>query len=279
MPALVMKTVSFSLCLSLFVTLGQEIQVERATEEEARQVQEVADAFERRMRETRDVASLNDLFLSDYVRLQREEEKALSPGQALDLIPSIPLWIKADLAAHVAQRDWERFQFAHFNLQYYFVLLIASRLKLAEIDNGHNDFREKLFPAEVLALLRADPFLRGQYGGGVDNKKYSIDTVDELKSLISTLEQVTLKLRQDFLKNPPEQTRIFKENLRHASRKETTDNRLILPDVYGTRESRLGFPVGTRFFHRITSDEMFELSLVKTDTGVKIVWARVYPFN
>ena len=85
-----MKSVSLSLCLSLFLTLGQEIQVERATEEEARQVQEVADAFERRMRETRDVEALNDLFLSDYVRLQREEEMVLNPGQSVDLIPSIP---------------------------------------------------------------------------------------------------------------------------------------------------------------------------------------------
>ena len=110
MPALIIKTVSFGLCLSFFFIFGQEIQVERATEEEARQVQEVANAFERRMRETRDVEALNDLFLSDYVRLQREEEKVSNPGQSLDLIPSIPLWIKADLAAQVAQRDWERFQ-------------------------------------------------------------------------------------------------------------------------------------------------------------------------
>lgn len=280
MPAVITKTLSFSLCLILFVTLDQEIQVERATEEEARQVQEVANEFERRMRETRDVESLNDLFLRDYVRLQREEEKALNPGQSLDLIPSMPLWVKADLVPQVAQRDWERFQFAHFNFQYYFILLLVSRLKLAEIANVNDDFREKLYPAEVLALLRADPILRGPYGSGVDNKNHAIDTVEELTSLISTLEQVTLKLRQAFLKNPPEQTRIYQENLRHARKKEPSDsNRLIWPDLYGTRERRLGFPRGTRFFHRITADEMFELSLVKTDTGMKIVSARVYPFN
>ena len=264
----------------MFITHGQEIQVERATDEEARQVEEVANAFERRMTETRDVASLSDLFLSDYVRLQREEEKALSRGQALDLIPSIPLWIKADVAAQVAQKDWERFEYAHLNLQYYFILLLVSRLKLTEIGHGKGDFRKKLFPADVLALLRADPVLRGPYGMGVDNQKHTIDSVDELKSLISTLEQVTLKLRQNFLKNPPEQTPIYLENVRRSSKKETNDkNRLIWPDVYGTRERMLGFPKGTRFFHRITADEMFELSLVKTDAGMKIVSARMYPFN
>ncbi len=280
MSALITKIIIFSLCLFLFEAHGAEIYVERATEEEARQVQQVADAFERRMRETRDVALLNDLFLSDYVRLQREEEKALNPGQSLDLITSIPLWIKADAAAQVAQRDWERFQFAHFNFQYYFVLLLVSRLKATEIENGKDDFRDKIYPAEVLALLRADPVLGGPYGSGVEKQKNTIDTVDELESLISTLEQVTLKLRQDFLKNAPEQTPIYQANLRHAGKKETTDlNRLIWPDVYGTRERRLGFPLGTRFFHRITADEMFELSLVKTETGMKIVSVRVYPFN
>lgn len=280
MPALITKTISFSLCLISFFTHAQDLQVERATEEEARQVQEVADAFQRRMRETRDVASLNDLFLNDYVRLQREEEKALSPGQSLDLIESMPLWIKAEPAAQVTQRDWERFQFAHLNLQYYWILLLVSRLKVSEIEKPNDDFREKLFPADVLALLRADPVLGGPYGRGVANEKHTIDTVDEFRSLISTLEQVTLKLRQDFLKHPPEQTRIYQANLRRAPKRQTTDpNRLIWPDVYGTRERRLGFPLGTRFFHRITADEMFELWLVKTDTGMKIVWVRVYPFN
>lgn len=280
MPARITKTLIVILCLT-FVAHGQdEIQVERATEEEARQVQEVTNTFERRMRETRDVASLNDLFLSDYVRLQREDAKALNPGQSLDLIPSIPLWIKADAAAQVAQSEWERFQFAHLNFQYYFVLLLASRLKVAEIERLNDDFRLKLYPADVLALLRADPVLGGPYGRGEESQKHTIDTVAELKSLINTLEQVTLKLRKDFLKNPPEQTRIYRENSRRARKKETVDpNRLIWPDVYGTREFRLGFPRGTRFFHRITADEMFELSLVKTDTGMKIVSVRVYPFN
>lgn len=51
------------------------------------------------------------------------------------------------------------------------------------------------------------------------------------------------------------------------------------PNVYGTEEARLGFPKGTRFFHWITGDSLFELWIVKSENGMKIVWAQVYPFN
>ena len=115
-----MRTICCSLSVILFAAFGkavpvtmqqansnQEIVVERATEEEARQVQEVADAFEKRMRETRDVASLSDLFIADFVRLQMEEEKASHPGQPLVLIPSIPLSIEADLTSKVTQQEWK----------------------------------------------------------------------------------------------------------------------------------------------------------------------------
>ena len=276
-----MKLVCCSLVLILFAALGgavnsnQEIVVERATEEEARQVQEVANAFEKRIRETRDAVSLRDLFISDFMRLQMDQENVSRSGEPAVSIPSVPLSIEAGLISKVTREEWERFYFGNLNFRYYFVLLIASRLKAGEIENGKGDFRRKLFPPEVLALLQEDPFLKGEYGSE-NNQKYTVETVEEFRSLITTMERVSLILRQRFIKNPPESTRIYQQNLRRASDK---GDRRIQPDVYGTRETRLGFPLGTRFFHRLTADSMFELWLVKTDAGIKITWARVYPFN
>lgn len=264
----------WSLSLILLVTFPQELHVERPTEEETRQAQEVADKFERVMRETRDAVALQDLFLSDFMRRQIEQEKM--PGGPLVSIPSLPLTISSDLIAHVSQNEWERLYVAQLNFRYYFVLLIASRLKPGEIENSKEDFRQKLFPADVLTLLQADPFLRQQYGSDNDQMKSNIETIQELRSLISTLERATLILRGRFLKNPPERTDIYQENLRHASVNAT---RSIQPDVSSAPESMLGFPKGTRFFHRLTADSLFELWLVKTDRGMKIAWARVYPFN
>jgi hypothetical protein len=185
-----MKSLACILCL--FLLAAQEIAVERATEEETRQVHEVADAFERRMRETRDVAALSDLFLDDFVRLQMDEEKASRPGERLVLIDSMPLSMKVELASKVAQQDWQRFKTAHFNLTYYFVLLIARRFEAeSDLGKGPDELFRKAFPADVLKLLRGDPILRGHYGVKGVEPRYTIESVDELRSLIKTLEQVT----------------------------------------------------------------------------------------
>jgi hypothetical protein len=251
--------------------------VERATEEEARQVQEVTDAFERRMRETRDAASLKDLFLDDFMRLRM---KALYPNEPVSLIESIPLSLKNDLATQVTQRDWERFYAAQLNMRYYFVLLIVSRVKPNDLKEPDDSFMRKLYPVEVLNLLQRDPFLKGEYGLEHDHTKHQIETVADFLSLIATLDRAALLLRQHFLKHPPEQTLLYQENLRLASQEQKTQSTgLIGPQVYVTEESRLGFAKGTRFFQRLTADSMFELSLVKTNNEIKIAWARVYPFN
>lgn len=285
-----MSTIQLGLWLIFFATFGEvapvtiadqdPLVVERATEEEARQVQEVSDAFERRMRETRDVGSLKDLFLNDFMRLQIAAEKTSSPDQPVSLIPSIPLSLQSDLATQVSQRDWERFYAARLNLRYYFVLLLVSRAKTSDLKNPKASLMRQLYPVEVLTLLQADPFVKGEYGLEHDHNRHEIETLEEFLSLITTLDQAALMLRQRFVKHPPEQTRIYQENLRRATNEQKTRHTgLIWPHVYGTDESRLGFPKGTRFFHRITADSLFELWFVKTDNAIKIVWAQVYPFN
>lgn len=118
------------MCLSLvFMTNVRAYQdplvVQRATDEEAREVQEVSDAFERRMRETRNVALLKDLFLDDFMRLRIKE---IYPNGPVSLFESIPLSLRGDLATQVSQNDWEKFYAARLNLRYYLVLLIVSRL-------------------------------------------------------------------------------------------------------------------------------------------------------
>ena len=287
-----MSFIRLGLCLLFLVTYVEIVSaavtpatqdplvVERATEEEARQVQEVSDTFERRMRETRDAASLKDLFLEDFVRLHVNAEMTSYPDKPISLLESIPLSLKRDLAPQVSQQDWERFYAARLNLRYYFVLLLVSRTKYSDLDKPNDSLMQKLYPADVLTLLQANPFVKGEYGLEHDHNRHQIETLEEFSSLINTLDQAAMMLRQRFLKHPPEQTRIYQENLRRASNEhEGRKTGLIWPHVYGTGESRLGFPKGTRFFHRITADSMFELSMVKTDNGIRIVWASVYPFN
>ena len=279
------------ICLALWlITLGgstcvtasqDPLVVERATEEEARQVQEVADAFERRMRETRDVALLKDLFLDGFLRLKRQNTQAADPNQPVSLIESIPLSLKSDVASQVSERDWERFYAARLNLRYYFILLFVSRAKPSDLKEPDDAVIRKIYPNEVISLLQANPFIKGEYGLQHDHNKHLVETLDDFLAIVNTLDRATLMLRQRFLKDPPEETRIYKEHLRRAAAENRTVRKegLIWPHVYGTDQTWFGFPKGTRYFHRITADSMFELSFVKTDHGIKIVSARVYPFN
>lgn len=255
--------------------------VERATEEEARQVQEAADAFERRMKETRDVALLKDLFLEDFLRRKRQAKQAADPQQPVPLIESIPLSLKSDVASQVSERDWEKFYTARLNLRYYFILLFVSRAKPSDLKEPDDAVIRKLYPNEVLSLLQGNPFIKGEYGLQHDHTKHLVETLHDFKAIVTTMDRAALMLRQRFLKDPPEETRIYKENLRRAAKENRTVRKegLIWPHVYGTDQSWFGFPKGTRYFHRITADSMFELSFVKTDKGIKIVSARVYPFN
>ena len=253
-----MSLLRLGLCLVFFLTLSETVSVpfthatqdpivvEQVTGGEARQVQEISDTFERRMRETRDVNSVKYLFVEDFMRRQIQAAKDFNAGHPVFLIPGIPLSIGTDLATQVSQSDWERLYVARLNFRYYSVLLVASRLKPSDLKK--ENFTQKLFPSEIFRVIQANPFLRAEYGTEGEPKKYKIETLDEFRSLTDTLEQLTAILRQRFLKHPPE---------RHA------------PKEQG----------GGRGFHRITSDGMFELWFVKTDTGIKIAWARVYPFN
>ena len=269
-------------CISLiFMTSAHAYQdplvVERATVEEARQVQEVADAFERRMTETRDAGLLKDLFLDDFMRLRIN---AAYPNAPVSLFESIPLSLKGELATEVSRRDWERFFAARLNLRYYLILLLVSRVKPKEMKEPNDSLMRKLYPPEVLTLLQHDPYLKGDYGLPHDHSKHQVETLDDFLSLVTTLDRAAVMLREFLLKHPPEQTRIYQENFRLASNEQKTRRTgLIWPHVYGTDEARLGFPKGTRFFHRITADGMFELWFVKTENGIKITWAQVYPFN
>jgi hypothetical protein len=49
--------------------------------------------------------------------------------------------------------------------------------------------------------------------------------------------------------------------------------------VYIQIGGRAGFPEGTRFFRLRTTPEFFDLTLVRTDGGMKLVWAKVYLFD
>ena len=232
----------------------------RPTEQEAREAREVAAAFITRILKTRDIATLKDMYVADFVRRPLEmEQTALGDfGSSLSY--------RADLEAEADPREWESFYAAQVNLNYFRALYYLA--------TGHNILTHEprmseVYPPEVVALLNTNPLLAAES----PDKKYRIETVEELRGVIATLERAAALMRERFVKQPPEQTERYRENVRAWSAKEPEEA------VYVQTGDWYGLPEGTRFFRLRTAPQLFDLTLVRTGEGMKVVWATVYPFN
>jgi hypothetical protein len=233
---------------------------ERPTEQQAREAREVAAAFMSRIQETRDIAAVKDMYVADFVRRKLESERvALSDfGSSLSY--------RADSEAKADPREWERFYAAQVNLNYFRALYYLA--------TGHNILSREptmaeLYPPEVVALLSANPLLAEES----PDKKYRIETLEELRGVIATLERAAALMRARLVKYPPEQTERYRENVRAWAAKEPDEA------VYVQTGDWSGFPQGTRFLRLRTAPQLFDLTLVGTGEGMKVVWATVYPFN
>ena len=100
-----------------------------------------------------------------------------------------------------------------------------------------------------------------------------METIEEFHALIAVLEKATAAMRERFKKKPPEQSTCYRDNLA-SEPQEDSKPRL---EVYD--KEMFGYPPGTHFFRALTKPPLFDLLLVKTERGVRIAFARVYPFN
>lgn len=242
------------------ITADSQTLREMPTEQEVREAREIATAFIRRIRRTRDIATLKDLYVEDFLRRRQSTATSLHDFGS-SLFYRTDLWTEADL------HEWERLYAAQVNLRYFMVLYYFA--------NGHEIFTHEpkmseVYPPEVLAQLKANPFL----AEASTDRKYRIETLEDLRSVIATLEHATAVMRERFMKHPPEQTERYRENMRAWVTKESLRD----PGVY-VQTGLLGFPKGTRFFRLRTMPPLFDLTVVRSDNGMKLVWASVYPFN
>jgi hypothetical protein len=239
---------------------ASQMMAEQPTEQEVLEAREVAATFMRRMQETRDIAALKDMYVADFVRRKLEREQV-----TLSAVGSSPFY-GTDSETEAALREWERFYVAQVNLNYFKVLYY--------LVNGHELFTHEpklseLCPPEVVALLNANPYLAEQS----PDKKYKIETLEELRGVIATLERSASLMRERFLKQPPEQMERYREHVRAWAVEEPEEA------VYIQTGDWPGFPKGTRFFRLRTSPQFFDLTLVRTGEGMKVVRAEIYPFN
>ena len=271
--------------LTLLIILTHNIaasqtDIKSTLEAEEREAKELAATFLRRMTETRDINTLKDLFVADYVKRRVELEKtSLGPGQPFPLIESIPLSLHRDLTPSVNPEDWERFYTARFNLRYLWLLTFVSTFDLKRVEKQPPKSDFDIYPPRISALLRSNRFLLGDHTGEVaGDGRHVISKLQEFCDLITTLEKATTMLREDFLRKPPEKTSNYRANLKANPKDEGGIEQTRAP-TYQIDESKLTLPPAPRFYNPRTIPAIFELKLVTTDAGMKIVWATVYPYK
>ena len=261
----------FTLLYSVFMNANLPFAASQAnpaapTVQEIRDVRNVASTFIKRMERSRDVSKLRDLFVDDLARRSVTTKRS-------DIGSSIVL--SDHVHTQARPEDWERFYHAQFNLKYFMVLYLAGTLTVSQIramEKGEFQGVD-LFPPEVQSVLNTSPVPTHAPDSNKAFVDRTVQTIDEFHSLIATLERATGLMRQRFRNNAPERSRLYQDNLSTHVKHE------VKPHVEVAQEQRFGFPPKTRFFTVVTDPQLFELTCVKTEAGMKIIWARVYPFN
>src|SRR5436305_947805 len=107
-------------CQALVSFALPQTRAEQATVEEVEEARKVVAEFMRRMQQTRDLATLKDLYINDFI-----SRNLKSYGSSLPDVGSSPSFSR-DLATQLSHSDWERYYFAQVNLRYFMVLYLAS---------------------------------------------------------------------------------------------------------------------------------------------------------
>lgn len=230
--------------------------------DETAEAQRVVGEFMIRMQSTRDLSTLRDLYVPDFVRRGRNSSELSLP------VVSSSATVSWAVLRALSESDFERYYFAEVNLKYLWVLYFAtahSATEIESVEKGQTDGRH-LLPPEVATLL--------------DNSliKEEVATLQQFHDLLALLEKAAAMMRTRFQQNRPEESQAYRENIGAWTPVEL-EQKQPKPYLSITSQEQSGFPPGTHFFHVITKPELFELTLVKTEAGVKVIWARVYPFN
>jgi hypothetical protein len=210
---------------------------DQITPEEVREARELADRFIRRFRETRDLTPIvNEMFTSNFKKMVTED---ISWSGVVGEGRSLPEQLKGE------QRL--RCYIANFNLQYMICLYIASKVPLDQKISKADD----IFPSKISQFFENAP------------DEGEIKTTEQAQKVMSFLEQAVILMREEVVKNPPEETEQFKKNL-VAFEAHLDKNEEEKPSVSVSNKAVNSFPAGARFIRMVIP---FHVGLVMVKEG------------
>jgi len=240
---------------------------EQLTSAEIQAVDEVVNRFVQRLEETGNFNLLvKELYTNDFIqRYITQQQKELAEAKSLSpVIFFAPgLEYKPDLLKQATTEDWQRFYIAVHTILCYGILIGMNHTAPALLKGEEPDdkFLNNIIPPQVVKLFNGHPILKNFVL--MKGATKSIETVEEMRSVVTILEQAVVLLQQESPKLTEESKKVI-ELLKEAFRKENPAE-IIEKESYG-------YPKGTRII-TVQTPLMYGLHIVHIGDKYQIVWA------
>ncbi|HEY9402220.1 MAG TPA: hypothetical protein VIQ24_05980 [Pyrinomonadaceae bacterium] len=251
----------------------------KITAEEGREVLEVAERFVRRMEETYDLAPLiGEMFVSDYAERLRQEA-----------INEPLFFVKKGVAEQAGREDLLRYQVALNNCLYVVGLLVAAYEASHPTPGDEGEDKEefiKALPPDILNLFKNDPVLaslfeeeqkdraREKQSAEQPSKSDSYDnepikSVEQLRSLTSTLEQANVLARKHLAASPSRISMLERHEGASEEEKREAERDWTRPRAWTLAKESYGYPQGTRIF--CANVLIYHMDLIRVDGKMKVL--------
>ena len=211
------------------------------SQQSTREVEELARQFARRLQETREFKpEVEKLFTESFIDCHLSAELE---GKENAIFRQISPPIPPEIAKQARKEELRRYLIAQLNS---FHLTTLQRMSTRDLKDG--------------------------WSNSSDRK--SVKNIDELRSVIRTLEQANLALREQFRTHPPEETELYKKNLEFIA-KDGNNSKLwkvsfheLTDQQVNEGEQCLGFR--PRSMATVVIPPFYNLVFFQTENGYKI---------
>ncbi len=267
----------------------------KLTPDEELEARSVAEQFARRIENSDDLVSIvDDLYVKDFAeRLGRE------PADRF-LVP-----VDSELASQVKGNELSRYHIAALRFHYLYMMLYGvwhytqlPNTNVKKEDSEKEPAAEEIFPPRVIALFKEDPALAelimeeskknensentAETNGGAekqavedDSKKkeaedndLTIRSIERLRGIVATLEQVVVAMREHLRTLPVPQTL---QHMMDSVREPDQEIDLAPRNLHATTLAgdHLGAPAGTRLI--CANVLIFHIDMIRIDGQLKIL--------
>jgi len=274
MTKVVLCVLSILFCFQSVISSGLVCSFQQISPAESQGAQEVANLFIKRLEETADLSRLfSELYAGDFIeRYITQQQKSLARDQraseALFFAPGLEY--APQLLRQATPDEWKRFYVATYNFIYsgFVIGMNRSAKDLLSGKEPSSQILKDIYPPKVVKLLGQHPILKNF----IEMKERSkpVGTVEEMRSIITTLEQATTLLRGEANKRYEltDDSKRLIELLKQSG--------MLEASVGVTDEEFFGYPRGTRVLY-VPTPFMLQLTIVNTDGKYKIVWTEPGP--